>query len=177
MFEFSKIWRPKKNFWLKIINVNVSSHNFEPLKHYFINWIEDLLCKKLKNWAPTSARLLITQWTQFSNGHVQGRAGLGVDKATESTYLLDADRATGSTYLWAYISCVHFTSVRQSRPVIQSQISSLTLLSAYFYTLQGVESWNEINFMSIADLSDIWEAGLLSFKDLSSAWNVFIGEN
>ena len=59
-----------------------------------------------------------------------------VDQATGSTYLLEADRATGSTNLWAYISCVHHVSLSLYRPVIRRWINSLTLLSAYFFTLQ-----------------------------------------
>ena len=57
------------------------------------------------------------------------RVGLEVGWPSGSTYLLEADRAIASTYRWANLSCVHCTSVGQSRPPIQRRINSLTLLS------------------------------------------------
>ena len=60
------------------------------------------------------------------------RVVLEVDHSTGSTYLLEANRATRSTHLWAYISCVHCTSVCHYHPVIWRWINSLTLLSTYF---------------------------------------------
>ena len=44
------------------------------------------------------------------------------------------DRSTRSSFVWAYLSCVHCTPVCQSRPVIRRRIHSLTLLSAYLST-------------------------------------------
>ena len=47
-------------------------------------------------------------------------------EATRSTCLLEVDRATGSTLLWANISCMQYvTWVCQTRPVIWGRINSL----------------------------------------------------
>ena len=51
-----------------------------------------------------------------------------VDKATVSTYLLEADRAIGSSYLGPYRICMPCTPVCQSGPPIRIQIKSLTLI-------------------------------------------------
>ena len=70
------------------------------------------------------------------------RVVLKVDQAIGVGYLLEADRATGSTFQWAYISCVHCTSVSKSHPVIQRQIIiSLSIISTHlnsFSTFQPV---------------------------------------
>ena len=63
---------------------------------------------------------------------MQCRFALEMDLQSGSTYLLEADRATESTYLVAYVSCLHLHSESQSRPVIQRQINPLTLLAASF---------------------------------------------
>ena len=62
------------------------------------------------------------------------RVVLEVDHSTGFTYLLEANRATRSTHLWAYISFVyvHCTSVCHYHPVIRRWINSMTLLSTYF---------------------------------------------
>ena len=58
---------------------------------------------------------------------VKGR--LEIDQFSGSTYLLEADWATRSTSIWAYISSVHVHSGFQSRSVIRRQINSLMLLT------------------------------------------------
>ena len=61
----------------------------------------------------SNAFLLHWHSKHFSLSHGKCRVVLLVDQATGSTYLHQADRATRSSYLWAYISYVHCTSVCQ----------------------------------------------------------------
>ena len=57
-----------------------------------------------------------------------------LDHPSGSTYFLEADLVTRSTYLWANMSCLQLHFVGQPRPVIQRRINSLTLLSLSFST-------------------------------------------
>ena len=70
---------------------------------------------------------------------------LEVDQATGSAYLLEAPWATGSTYLWAYLRCLHCTLVCQSHRVIRRKINTLiVLLTVYFHTLHRLLSKTDI---------------------------------
>ena len=67
--------------------------------------------------------------------HYESGVELELDQPSGYTFLLEADQATRSTYLWAFISCVHSTSVCQPHPVIRRPIDSLTLLSVFLLEL------------------------------------------
>ena len=71
-------------------------------------------------------------WEMFEAKAVLGSARRGSPNG--STYLLEADWATVSTYLWAYISCVHCTfcmSVLSCHPktnkLLETSLSPFTL--------------------------------------------------
>ena len=65
-----------------------------------------------------------------------------------STYLLEADQATGSSYLRADISCVHCTSVRQSHPTPKGYKLLDTSPSTLLSTRCSFDSWVSLDLQA-----------------------------
>ena len=97
---------------------------------------------------PLAGALILRKQNQVSR---KCRVEFVVDEANVCTYVLEENRASRSTWLWACISCVHCMSVRQSRPVIGRHINSLTLLSVSFSIEQApmFVQWGSISLLLV----------------------------
>ena len=98
----------------------------------------DETCKSLQSKIVDERSLMTTEglkrWLNARPTGPKWRGSLGYvgQPGTICRVVLEVDRATGSTYLWAFKSCAIVHSLCQSRPGIQGRINSSTLLAASF---------------------------------------------
>ena len=92
------------------------------------------------------------------------RVPLEVDQPSGSTYLLEADQATGSSYPWAYKSCEHCHSVCQSWSVCPYTYKHYPLCFTVSPSLANsvVPCWPHGRFVTMEILGSIPAAAIFS---------------